>query len=147
MGEGDDEVLRVGVVGVLRYVEREGDVGRAPRSGVVSADGAAAAAGGGGLRAVGGAVGLVAAEVGDREVDVQVWEGGEDLVGGGWLEDGAAVGVGALLGIGCCEGEEGGEEGDGGGEGEVHFGELEGARDGGFCVAGRCPTSKVAFQY
>ncbi len=69
------------------------------------------------------------------------------MVGGGRLEDGAAVGVGVLLGAGCCEGEEGGEEGDGGGEGEVHFGELKGARDEGFCVPGRWPTSKVAFQY
>ena len=129
-------------------MECEGDVGR---SGVVLTDGAAAvaAAGGGGLRAVGGggAVGLVAAEVGDREVGVQVWQGGVDLVGGARLEDGAAVCVGALLGAGCCEGEEGVEERDGGGEGKGHFGESEGARDGGFCVAGRCPTCKVAFRY
>ncbi len=57
-------------------MECEGDVGGAPRSGVVSTDGPAAAVGGGGLRAVGGggAVGLVAAEIGDREVGGQVWE-------------------------------------------------------------------------
>lgn len=46
------------------------------------------------------------------------------MVGGGWLEGGAAVGVGAVLGAG--EERESGEEDGGGGEGEMHFGGLKG---------------------
>lgn len=84
VGEGDDEVLPVRVAGVLGDVEGEGDAGGAAGLGVE----AAVAAAGGEARAVGGAVGQVAAAVVlDREVGGQVREGGVDLVGGGGLMD------------------------------------------------------------
>lgn len=92
-GEGDDEVFLVGVVGVLGHVECEGDVGRASGFGAISADG------GRETLAVCGAVRHVA-EVWDREINGGVWERGVDLVGGGRLKGGAAIGVGAFLSCG-----------------------------------------------
>lgn len=80
VGEGDDEVLEVGGVGVLRDVECEGDVGGAGAGlGFRVLWGGAAA--GGEARAVG-----CVAVVCDREADGEVGRGGVDLVGRGWLE-------------------------------------------------------------
>lgn len=108
-GEGDDEVLFVGVVGALGDVECEWDV-----------------RGAAGFRtrfpiAVGGrahAFCLAACqivEVWNCEVDCEVGEGGVQLEGGGGLEGRALVGVGA-----CYEVEECGEDGKSGGVEEMH---------------------------
>ena len=92
-GEGDDEVLVVGVAGVLGDLEREGDVGGA--RGLRAVSGAA----GGDMPAARGAICRVA-DVLKCEIYGDVGVGGVDLVGGGRLEGGAAVCVGALLGGG-----------------------------------------------
>lgn len=57
-GEGDDEVLLVGVVGVLGYAKQEGDFGGAFFGKVFAAGGKETLTGGGAV--CGGAVGLIA---------------------------------------------------------------------------------------